>query len=194
MRFIYVQTCARGTGKERFFRMRRKLYIAIGLLAVLVFAVTSLQANLSKGDKAPDFRLASLDGKAVSLTDLRKDPKTGKNRAVVLDFWATWCPPCREETAHLQKLHEKYAEKGLVVVGISVDSDGKNAVKPFVQKNRLTYTQLLDQKHEAARSYRVGPIPTTYFIGRDGKIKSVQLGFAPGMEKGMEEDVKDLLK
>lgn len=166
---------------------------AVSLLAVLLLAVPIAQANLSQGDKAPDFRLAGLSGKAVTLTDLQRDAK-GIKQVVLLDFWATWCPPCRAEVPHLQKLHEKYGKKGLVVAGISQDSDGARAVKPFAEKNKLTYTQLLDQKHEAARKYKVGPIPTTYLVGRDGRIKNVHLGFAPGMEKALEEEIRSLLK
>lgn len=166
----------------------------VSILAVLLLVVSITQANLSKGDTAPDFRLAGLDGKPVKLTDLQRDAKKGTKRVVLLDFWATWCPPCRAEVPHLQRLHEKYGRKGLVVVGISQDADGAKAVKPFADKHKLTYVQLLDQKHEAARKYKVGPIPTTYIIGPDGKIKSVHLGYVPGMEKALEEEIKSLLK
>jgi peroxiredoxin len=176
--------------------MRVKLWAFAVLLTVIgiITSASGLLANLSNGDKAPDFRLAGLDGKAVKLADLQTDSKSGTKRVVLLDFWATWCPPCRAETPHLQKLHEKYAKQGLIVVGISQDSDGAKSVRPYAEKNKLTYTQLLDQKHEAARKYGVSSIPTTFVVGRDGKIKSVHLGFAPGMEKRLEEEVVKLLK
>lgn len=183
------------TRKEFTLPMRRRFYATFGLLIILtlVGTVASLQANLSKGDKAPDFKLTRLDGKTTSLADLQKGPK-GAKRIVVLNFWATWCPHCRVEAPYLQKLSDKYGKKGLVVVGVSLDSDGAKSVKPFAKSNKLSYTNLLDPKHEVARKYTVGPIPTTYIIDRKGVIRSVTLGFAPGMEKGLEEDVKGLLK
>lgn len=177
--------------------MKRTKLVVLALTSAfaLALAVAGLQANLSKGDKAPDFKLSKLDGKQVKFSDLQKDPKKkNTNRVVVLDFWATWCPPCRDETPHLQDLHKKYGEKGLIVIGVSQDSDGAKAVKPFADKNKLTYLQLVDPRHEAARAYKVGPIPTTYVIDRKGVIRFVQLGFAPGMEKNLEEQVKALLK
>jgi len=177
--------------------MRGKVLAASALLLafILVVGIAGLQANLSKGDKSPDFTLPKLDGKEVKLSDLQQNPnKKGEKQVVVLDFWATWCPPCRDETPHLQKLHEKYGKKGLVVVGVAQDSDGAKSVKPFVEKNKLTYVQLIDSKHEVARKYKVGPIPTTYIIDRKGVIRVVQLGFAPGMEKDMEEEIEALLK
>mgnify|MGYP001077504930 CR=1 FL=1 len=177
--------------------MRRRFYVVSGLLLVLVLAVavTGLQANLTSGSKAPDFKLRDLDGKEKKFADIQKDPKKkGANRVVLLDFWATWCPPCRAEVPHLQKLHEKYGKKGLVIVGVAQDSDGAKAVKPFAAKNKLTYVNLVDPKHEVARKYKVGPIPTTYLIDRKGVIRYVHLGFAPGMEKDLEEEIKALLK
>ncbi len=139
--------------------MKRTKLVVLGLTSVvaLAVAITGLQANLSKGDKASDFKLSKLDGKEVKLSDLQKDPKRkDAKRVVVLDFWATWCPPCREETPHLQRLHKKYGEKGLIIIGVSQDSDGAKSVKPFADKNKLTYLQLVDPKHEVARKYRVG--------------------------------------
>jgi len=175
--------------------MKRRSPLILGLLfVVLAVALTGVQANLSKGDKAADFKLPGVDGRNVRLSDLQKPSKKGAKRVMLLDFWATWCPPCREEVPYLQKLHQKYAKKGLLVVGIAQDSDGAKSVKPFAKKNKLSYLQLVDAKHEAARAYRVGPIPTTYIIDGSGVIRSVHLGFAKGMEKDLEEEIQALLK
>ena len=176
--------------------MKRRLPgILVLLTVVLAAGATVVQANLSKGDKAPDFKLRDLNGKVVKLSELQKAPKKkAAKRVFLLDFWATWCPPCREEVPHLQKLHRKYSDEGLVVIGVAQDSDGGESVKPFVKKNKLTYRQLVDPRHEAARAYKVGPIPTTYIIDDKGVIRSVHLGFSKGMEKRLEEHVKALLK
>lgn len=175
--------------------MKRRIHIICGLLLVTLMAISAAHANLSKGDKAPDFVLPTIDGKETKFSEVRKDPgRKGANRVVLLDFWATWCPPCREEVPHLQRLHEKYGKKGLVVIGIAQDSDGAKSVKPFAEKNKLTYLQLVDVKRQVARAYKVGPIPTTYIIDNAGVIRSVHLGFAKGMEKQLEEEIKALLK
>lgn len=177
--------------------MRTRVTVASGLLfaMALVFAGLSAQAMLEKGNKAPDFKLSSLDGKKVKLSELQKDPqKKGAKRVVLLNFWASWCPPCRAEAPYLQKLHEKYGKNGLGIVGISTDTKGAAVVRRFVKEKKLTYTQLLDPKHTVARKYKVGPIPTSYIIDRSGVIRSVHLGFAPGLEKDLEKEIRALLQ
>jgi len=182
---------------ERKMVMRIKLTIAMGVLfaVTLAFAGLSARAMLEKGTRALDFELPSVSGKKVKLSELAKDPhRKGARRVVLLNFWATWCPPCRAEVPYLQKLHQRYGKKGLVVVGISMDTQGAAAVRPFVKERKLTYVQLLDPRRTVAQRYKVGPIPTTYIIDRSGVIRKVRLGFAPGLEKHLEEDIKALLQ
>jgi peroxiredoxin len=171
-----------------------------GVAAVIAAAtvpalITSVYAMLPEGRKAPDFKLSALGGKTMSLADLRKDPTDkAKKRVVLLDFWATWCPPCQEYAPKLQRLHERYGKQGLHIVGIALDSDGAKSVRPFVKQRKLTYTMLLDSERKVARLYQAPPIPQTYIVDREGVIRSLHLGFYPGMEKDLEKEIKALLK
>lgn len=170
------------------------LAVAFALVVALV-ASSTVQAVLSDGKKAPDFKLTSIDGKTISLSDLDKDPaKKGASRVVLLDFWATWCPPCREEAPQLQKLHEKYGKKGLAVVGVALDKGGADDVKPFVKKHKLTYTMLVDPSSRIARQYGIRGIPTTYMIDKKGTIRNVHVGYSAGIGKDLEKEAQALLK
>ena len=137
------------------------------------------------GTAAPAFALKDLDGKEVSLTDYR-------GKVVLIDFWATWCPPCLEELPHIQRIHAAYRDSGLVVLAISTDRD-KDAVRPFVEKYGYTFPVLFaDEKVQAA--YGVRSIPTVYLIDQQGKVRFHHVGYSPGSEKTLERQVERLLK
>jgi peroxiredoxin len=143
-------------------------------------------AALSKNTKAPDFRARTVTGKQLALSDLR-------GRVVLLDFWATWCPPCRLETPELQKLWQKYRDKGLVVIGISLDQEGAPVVRRFADDHKLTYWQVSDAQGEIADKYGIRPIPTTYVVDTKGVIQYVQVGFGPGVERELAKRIEALL-
>lgn len=205
------------------------------LLVVLCVTLGSAWAELRKGEKLIPFALKSIDDAAVTLklekerlVVTKESVKDGKKKvkriypdAVLLDFWATWCPPCRLSVPHLQKLHVKYFEKllsederkadekkgGLVVVGVSLDRSGSRAVKPFAKKMKLTYLLLADPVRKsgsgkklitdpkrAAAAYKVSGIPTMYLLDSKGVIRSVYVGFAPSVGEKIEEEVKRLVK
>ncbi|HUV05855.1 MAG TPA: TlpA disulfide reductase family protein [Armatimonadota bacterium] len=175
-------------------RLRGVLPIAAALF-IMLSTLSAVYAELRKGEKAPEFKLLSVDGKMLSLKEIRKDPaKKGTTRVVLLDFWATWCPPCKQEIPHLQKLHEKYGKKGLAVVGVSVDTSGAKVVRPFVKERKLTYTILLDPKGGTQKDYRVRFYPTVYILDKKGIICNVHVGYKPGMEKDLEKEIQALLK
>jgi cytochrome c biogenesis protein CcmG/thiol:disulfide interchange protein DsbE len=122
------------------------------------------------GSPAPDFRLQSTDGQTVALSDLRGHP-------VLLNFWATWCPPCREELPYLQDLSTDpaWTARGLEMVGVDLKESG-DTVRQFMEANGVTYRVLLDVKGNAGDLYNIQGIPTTYFIDKDGIIKYVKVG------------------
>lgn len=163
-----------------------------------IFSILALSAGwaaLNKGAKAPDFKLKSINGKTMTLSQIRMDPaKKGASRVVVLDFWATTCPPCIEELPNYQKLHKKYGSKGVAMVGVAIDQGGLDDVKPFVAEHKLTYINLVDPDRDAAGPYGVRYTPTTYIVDKKGVIRFVHIGYVPGIEQTIENEVKSLLK
>ncbi|MBI2830955.1 MAG: TlpA family protein disulfide reductase [Chloroflexi bacterium] len=117
---------------------------------------------------APDFQLQDLAGKTVFLSELRGKP-------VVINFWASWCGPCREEMPYIQQVHEKWANKGLVILAINIQENPAVASK-FMADYKLTFTALLDTKGEVAATYKVRGIPATFFIDKDGIIRGQRVG------------------
>jgi peroxiredoxin len=125
---------------------------------------------IQAGDAAPDYGAAVLGGDSLRLADLRGSP-------VVLNIWATWCPPCRDEMPGLQQLHERYAGRGLRVIGVSVDSPGsEGAVRSFAAEYGLTFTLLLDPADLVARRFRTAGVPETFLIDADGRIAHRWIG------------------
>jgi peroxiredoxin len=115
------------------------------------------------GSKAP---LVGLDGNPVQLVDLR-------GRAVWLNFWASWCPPCQSETPILRDLSERYRDRGLVVVGISVQESSPDNVAAYARKYQLGYTIATDSTGEIFRTWKLYGLPTQFFIGPEGAIRSI---------------------
>jgi len=116
-----------------------------------------------RGLPAPDFELASLDGKKVKLSDFR-------GKAVLLNFWATWCPPCKEEMPWFVDLQKKYGNNGLVVIGVALDDTEAPKIAQFVSEMGVNYPILLGTNKVSDQYGSVDFLPTTFYINRDGKI------------------------
>jgi peroxiredoxin len=152
-------------------RVKITLSMLIMLGAVLAMAGCSGTGQaLAEGGIAPDFTLRSLDGKDVSLADFR-------GRPVLLNFWATWCGPCRQEILFLQEVSEdsEWKARGLMVLAVNL-GESAATVRGFVNDNGLTFTVLLDSSDEAGAQYNARYIPTTYFIDKDGIIRYIKIG------------------
>ena len=192
------------------------------ILFIIASGIPSF-AQLKESEKLLPFSLKALDGAVVTvqteegkLIVITESTKNGKKSikkikpdVVLIDFWATWCPPCREEIPHLQKLHEKYRSKkgdgGLVLIGIALERGGTKMLERFAKKLKLTYTllaestaksdtkELLRTVGSVANRYKVSSIPTTYIIDAKGVIKSVHVGFSTGAEKELEKEIVELL-
>ena len=137
------------------------------------------------GERAPDFTLKDLQDKDFSLQSV-------KGKVVLLDFWATWCYPCRVEIPHFVELYEKYNPKGFEVVGIALDKDGASVVKPFAEKEGINYTVVIGDADVASDYGGIRAIPTTFVIDKKGAIYSKYVGVPKDMGV-FEEDVKKLL-
>jgi len=134
---------------------------------------------------APDFALKDLNGNILRLSDLR-------GRVVVLNFFATWCGPCRREIPELVRLYEKFRDKGLEIIGVLLDQEGEAVLKPFVRQYRITYPIVLGTRKVALDYGGIKEIPTTFFIDRNGRISSYFVGLQPSHV--IDESVKKLLK
>ncbi|HZP60950.1 MAG TPA: TlpA disulfide reductase family protein [Opitutaceae bacterium] len=138
-------------------------------LAVALF-VTPLRADpVTPAQPAPGWTLKDVNGQPVSLSQF-------KGKVVVLDFWATWCPPCRSEIPGYVKLQEKYKGKGLVIIGVSVDQDGPAVVKKFVADFHMNYPVVMADDSVVQAYGNPDAIPTTFIIDRAGKIRDKKVG------------------
>ena len=133
---------------------------------------------------APLWQLKDLSGKLVKLSDFR-------GKVVILDFWATWCPPCRQEIPGFIDLQKKYRANGLVVIGVSLDQQGPAAVKAFVQEIGMNYPVVMGNGQIAGAYGGIEVIPTTFIIDRDGKVVTGHQGYTE--PAAFEADIEPLL-
>ncbi len=147
-------------------RLRRALALAACFVTVASAAPSTERAP------APAFTLETLDGHPVSSASF-------KGHVVLLNFWATWCGPCRQEMPALDRLDRQYAPAGLTMIGISVDT-GSRPVKALLARSPVHYTVLLDPDTRVSTEYHVETMPSTFIIDRDGMIRYVHHGYRPG--------------
>lgn len=165
-----------------------KYPVHVVLLFFLILSILFLGCETNAGTrevKAPDFTLADLSGKNVTLNQY-------KGSIVIIDFWATWCQPCRLSIPELVKLQETYRDKGLVILGISVDSaDTKNAyLSSFKEKFKINYPILRTDENTIKKYLGDGSasIPTLFIVNRDGMVVDVHMGYNPGeVEKSLKK-------
>lgn len=145
--------------------MKRWHWIALIIACIVIVAMPAMHYWLRVGrdDRAPDFRLAALDGGHLSLQDF-------PDKIVLLHFWATWCTPCRDELPALESLHQTFSGRNLVILGVSEDQYAQTTLRQFQEKIPFTFPVLLDEHEEVAEAYGVLGLPETLLIGRDGII------------------------
>lgn len=153
---------------------------AFGVLAVPAFD-PSASVAIAAPKQAPDFSLPRTgDGKAVKLSDY-----SGKVR--IVNFWATWCPPCREEIPHFISMYKDLKGKGVEIIGISLDQKGDSVVAPFVKENKMNYPVVIGDQGVVSAYGGIRGIPTTFIVDRKGNIVKKFVGL-PG---STEEELKD---
>lgn len=183
------------SSRKRWWEILMLLSLAAGILWTVfsrvpsaVGAPLSSSASPREGFLAPDFTLDTLDGSKVTLSELR-------GKIVVVNLWATWCLPCRQETPALEIAYEQYKDAGVVILGVDLTSqDLVSDVKAFVQEIKLTYPILLDRDGSVGNYlYQIKGLPTTFFINRAGIIRTVVVG-GPMSETFIRSKIEALLK
>ena len=162
--------------------MSRKYLVTATIVLAVLFGCTN-KATSSGGNVAADFTLQDMNGKNVRLSDYR-------GKVVLLEFWATWCPPCRASIPGIEKLFNAYKDRGLVVLAVSLDEGGWDPVKSFISSNGMTYT-VLKGNDDVLASYQVRTIPMMLIVYKDGRISKRYLGF--GNEEDLEKDIQTVL-
>ncbi|MEJ2598450.1 MAG: TlpA disulfide reductase family protein [Anaerolineales bacterium] len=141
----------------------------------------------TQGFYAPDFQLDTLQGGSLKLSDLR-------GRPVVVNLWASWCPPCKAEMPVFEKVYQQYANQGFTILAVNASNQDSIAdAKAFVQANGLTFPSLLDSQGRVSQLYDLRSLPTSFFVGRDGIIREVVVG-GPMSEAGLRIRVESLLE
>ena len=164
--------------------MRNRLLCGtmVFIVAVLLLGACSRSSAVEQGEPAPDFSLSTIDGDTVSLSDF-------KGKVIILDFFASWCPPCREEIPDFVDLQKRYGSKGFTMIGVSLVSQKDS--KSFASRMGINYPVLVDNGKVSALYGPVRSIPTTFVIGRDFKIAKMYIGYRP--KDVFEKDVAELV-
>jgi peroxiredoxin len=155
------------------------------LLATLL-ACGSAQATVTAQAAAPDFTLRSAEGKNLRLKEQR-------GQVVLVNFWASWCGPCRQEMPHLNRLYDKYRASGFTLLGVNIDDDPRKATGTAAQWG-LKFPVLLDADKTVSKLYDLGSMPATVLIDRDGKVRYLHRGYREGMEESYEKQIRELVK
>jgi peroxiredoxin len=156
------------------------------LTLAMLAAAGAANAKAAPNAPAPDFTLRQLDGANLRLGEQR-------GRVVMVNFWATWCGPCRVELPHLARLHDKYQSAGFVLLGVNIDEDA-NAAKALASKLGLKFPVLFDSQKKVVAAYDLNAMPATVLIDRDGRVRHLHRGYKEGVEALYEQQVRALLK
>lgn len=159
--------------------------LGAALLTLTLASPASWSASALVGQPAPDFALRSLGDENLRLSE-------HLGEVVVVNFWATWCGPCRQEMPLLDALYNKYRLAGLTLLSVNLDDSVERAAE-MAQTLKVTYPVLIDDRKEVSRSYDVGTMPLTVIIDREGVVRYVSEGFKPGYEKRYAEKLRELL-
>ncbi len=163
--------------------MKKSIFLVV--LCCSIFSANSLLAK--KTDKeAFDFTLKSMSGENIKLSELR-------GNVVMLNFWASWCGPCRTEMPILDKFYKKYKKLGFTLLSINIENDASGA-KKFLNDVPVSFPVLLDSNKKVSKQYKVSAMPTSIFIDRDGKMRSIHKGYKKGDEKEYKRLMKELIR
>jgi len=167
-------------------RMMKGLRIRLLGALLSVFAASSLASSGLPGQSAPDFVLKSAAGENLRLSEYRGD-------VVMINFWATWCGPCRDEMPLLDELYSRYQRVGFSLLGVNIDDDTRRAMA-MVEELGVSFPVLFDEKKEVSKLYEVEAMPVTVLVDREGTVRHVHDGYKPGYEQYYLNEIRSLLR
>lgn len=156
--------------------------VCLRLLCFTLFGLTLV----AQAETAPDFTLKTQSGE-----NLRLEEQRGK--VVMINFWASWCAPCREEMPLLEEIYDRYKDTGFTLFGINVEQNPEAAHK-FLEDVGVSFPILFDTESQVSRDYHVNAMPTTVMVDRDGEVRYVNRGFRPGDEEKYRNQVRELIR
>ena len=158
------------------------------LIAVVfsIFAASSLASSGMEGQPAPDFALKSSTGENLRLSEYRGD-------VVMINFWATWCGPCRQEMPLLDELYARYQRVGFNLLGVNIDDDSRRAMQ-MIDELGVNFPVLFDARKEVSELYNVEAMPVTVLVDREGTIRYIHHGYKPGYEEKYLDQIRSLLR
>jgi peroxiredoxin len=152
----------------------------------LVVSGSGAGAAVTPASGAPDFTLPSLDGPNLRLQEQR-------GRVVMINFWATWCAPCRVEMPHLARLYEKYRVSGFTVLAVNIDEDPHKAAS-LARQLGMRFPVLLDTEKKVSRLYDLSTMPSSVLVDRDGRVRYITRGYRDGYEENYDKQIRELLR
>ena len=155
------------------------------LTAALSFSAGA-HAVVTPQASAPDFTLKSAEGRNLRLQEQR-------GQVVLVNFWASWCGPCKQEMPHLGRLYDKYRSSGFTLLAVNIDDDARHGAATAA-KWGLKFPVLLDTDKKVTRLYDLGAMPSTVLIDRDGKVRYLHRGYREGVEEAYERQIRELVK
>jgi cytochrome c biogenesis protein CcmG/thiol:disulfide interchange protein DsbE len=159
--------------------------LLIAIAASFLAAPGPVDAAPRQGQSAPNFKVISTTGQTISQDNYR-------GHVLILDFFATWCQPCRQSIPHLVEMNRKYGKQGLQILGLGMDEDGERAVKTFADEFRVNYPLALAGDSTTA-DFGIRSVPVMYLVDKKGKIAEVYRGFSDEMARSVELSIKRLL-
>ncbi len=167
-------------------KRERRVWLAIFLLSLSLAGNIDHAEGGSKPQHAADFTAKSLSGENIKLSELR-------GKVVLVNFWATWCTPCKKELPYFNRLYAKYKNVGLKVLGVNLDKVRSKAVR-MSSAMGLSFPVLLDPAGRVSGLYRIRSMPTTYVVAKDGTVRHIHWGFGPDEPARYEAEIRNLLK
>jgi peroxiredoxin len=163
-----------------------KVLLLLGTVAAS-FLIEPVQADAAPrpGQSSPNFKVISTTGQTISQDNYR-------GRVLIIDFFATWCHPCRQSIPYLVEMNRKYGKQGLQILGLSVDEDGERVIKAFADELHITYPLAL-AGNSAATDFGVRSVPVMYLIDKKGKVAEVYRGSSADIDRAVEQSIKRLL-